>query len=210
MFAVGIGVACREGNCTIPRKNCTAADLGFDKQWAAVPKLPRNDVHRIVGGVDEWASRVAAVWADVGNRREEDVAAAIEALVAERDPDDAIAVFELAGVRDFVGREAEAEPLYRRALELGLVEPQRGQAVIQLASTVRNLGRPDEALALLRDEFAAHPEHPLADAATAFAALALADTGAEREALVAALRALAPHLPAYGRAVTAYADDLLG
>jgi hypothetical protein len=75
---------------------------------------------------------------------------------------------------------------------------------------VRNLGRPEESLALLRDEFANRPEHPLADAASAFAALALADTGAEREALVAVLRALVPHLPAYGRAVTAYADELLG
>jgi tetratricopeptide (TPR) repeat protein len=160
--------------------------------------------------VDDWATRVAAVWTDAGGRPEADVEAAIEALVAERASDDAVAAFELAGVRDYVGREAEAEPLYRRALELGLEEPQRGQAVIQLASTVRNLGRPDEALTLLRDEFAGHPEHPLADAATAFGALALADAGAEREALVAALRALAPHLPAYGRAVSAYADDLLG
>jgi tetratricopeptide (TPR) repeat protein len=160
--------------------------------------------------MDDWVARVAAVWADAGSRPEPEVEAAIESLVAERPADDPLAVFELAGVRDFVGRELEAEPLYRRALELGLDEPQHGQAVIQLASTVRNLGRPDEALALLRDEFADHPEHPLADAATAFAALALADTGAEREALVAALRALAAYLPGYGRAVTAYADDLLG
>jgi tetratricopeptide (TPR) repeat protein len=160
--------------------------------------------------VDEWATRVATVWTDAGSRPEAEVEAAIESLVAERPADDAVAVFELAGVRDFVGREAEAEPLYRRALELGLEEPQRGQAVIQLASTIRNLGRPDESLALLRDEFAGQPEHPLADAATAFAALALADSGAEREALVAVLRALVPHLPAYGRAVTAYADELLG
>ncbi|WP_191283089.1 tetratricopeptide repeat protein [Pseudolysinimonas yzui] len=159
--------------------------------------------------MDDWTTRVAAVWADAGSRPEPEVEAAIESLVAERPADDAIAVFELAGVRDYVGREAEAEPLYRRALELGLDEPQHGQAVIQLASTVRNLGRPDEALALLREEFAGHQEHPLADAATAFAALALADLGTEREALVAVLRALAPHLPAYGRAVTAYADELL-
>lgn len=158
--------------------------------------------------MDDWTTRVAAVWADAGSRHEVEVEAAIESLVAER-PDDAVAIFELAGVRDYVGREADAEPLYRRALELGLDEPQHGQAIIQLASTVRNLGRPDEALALLRDEFAAHPEHPLADAATAFAALALADTGSEREALVAVLRALSPHLPAYGRSITTYADELL-
>lgn len=159
--------------------------------------------------MDDWSARVAAVWASATDLSEAEIEVAIEALVAERQADDAVAVFELAGVRDYCGREAEAEPLYRRALALGLEEPQHGQAVIQLASTVRNLGRPSEALDLLRAEFADAPEHPLADAATAFAALALADTGADREALVAALRALAPHLPAYGRAVSAYADDLL-
>ena len=91
------------------------------------------------------------MWTDAGSRSEPEVEAAIESLVAERPADDALAVFELAGVRDYVGREAEAEPLYRRALELGLDEPQHGQAVIQLASTMRNLGRPDEALVLLRE-----------------------------------------------------------
>lgn len=157
----------------------------------------------------DWMTRVAAVWADAPQHPESHIEAKIEALVAERPVDDALAIFELAGVRDFVGREAEAEPLYVRALDLGLPEPQRGQAVIQLASTLRNLGRPSEALALLRGEFADRPDHPLADAATAFAALALADTGADRDALVAVLHALAPHLPAYSRAVRSYADDLL-
>lgn len=174
----------------------------------AVGRYPRVAAYR--RGMDDWTARVAAVWADAAARPEREVETAIEALVAERAADDPVAVFELAGARDYVGREAEAEPLYRRALGLGLGEPQRGQAVIQLASTVRNLGRPLEALALLRHEFADRPQHPLADAATAFAALALADTGAEREALVATLRALAPHLPAYGRAVAAYSEDLLG
>jgi len=49
----------------------------------------------------------------------------------------------------------------------------------------------------------------LGDAATAFAALALADLGREREALVATLHALTPHLPAYRRALDEYADALL-
>lgn len=159
--------------------------------------------------MDDWRARVAAVWADAATRPEADVVAAIEALVAERGHDDALALFELAGVRDYVGREAEAEPLYRRALAAGLPEAERPYAVIQLASTVRVLGRPDEALTLLRDEFADDPAHPLADAATAFAALALADLGREREALAATLRALTPHLPAYRRALDAYADELL-
>ena len=159
--------------------------------------------------MDDWTTRVAAVWADAGRRSDDEVAAAIEALVAERPDDDALAVFELAGARDYTGRESDAEPLYRRALELGLPEPQRAEAIIQLASTVRNLGRPQEALDLLRDGFADAPGHPLGDAATAFAALALADLGREREALVATLRALTPHLPAYRRALDGYAEALL-
>lgn len=159
--------------------------------------------------MDDWTERVAAVYARASALSEAEVEAAIEALVAERPADDPLALYELAGVRDFVGREAEAEPLYRRALELGLPENDRPFAVIQLASTVRNLGRAQEALDLLRDEFADAPRHPLADAATAFAALALADLGRDREALVATLRALTPHLPAYRRALDAYADDLL-
>lgn len=160
-------------------------------------------------GMDDWRARVAAVWAGAATRSDAEVTAAIEALIAERAVDDAVAVYELAGVRDYAGREAEAEPLYRRALALGLPEHDRPYAVIQLASTVRNLGRPEEALDLLRAEFADAPGHPLADAATAFAALALADLGREREALVATLRALTPHLPAYRRALDEYADALL-
>ncbi len=160
--------------------------------------------------MDEWRERVARVWAGVDDRPDDEVTSAIERLVAERPAEDPVAVFELAGVRDYVGREADAEPLYRRALDLGLAEPDRSRAVIQLASTVRNLGRPAEAIDLLRASFDDHPDHELADAATAFEALALADMGDEREALVAVLRALAPHLRAYRRSVESYADELLG
>lgn len=159
--------------------------------------------------MDDWQDRVAAVYARAGELSEDEVESAIEALVAERPGDDALARFELAGVRDYVGREAEAEPLYREALALGLPDEERTFAVIQLASTVRNLGRPQECLDLLTDEFADAPGHPLGDAATAFAALALADLGREREALAATLHALTPHLPAYRRALDEYADALL-
>ncbi len=159
--------------------------------------------------MDDWSGRVAAVYASAGSLTEQEIESAIEALVAERPADDPLALYELAGVRDYVGREAEAEPLYRRALDGGLPDADRPFAVIQLASTVRNLGRPQECLDLLRDEFAEAPQHPLADAATAFAALALADLGRDREALVATLHALTPHLPAYRRALDAYADALL-
>ena len=157
----------------------------------------------------EWRTRVAAIWADAASLSDDELVAAIDRLAAERDPGDALALAERGGVRDSTGREEEAVPYYRAALAAGLDDTRRGQVVIQYASTVRNLGRPEESLALLSAEFAGHPEHPLADAATAFAALALASSGRTTEALVSVLHALAPHLPRYQRAVNAYADELL-
>ncbi|MEN2741880.1 tetratricopeptide repeat protein [Microbacterium sp. X-17] len=158
--------------------------------------------------MDDWRQRVDAVWATTDELGEDGTVAAIDALVAERPSGDPVALFEAGGARDFAGREAEAEPFYRAALANGLVEPERGQAIVQLASTLRNLGRPGEALALLRDLLEAEPEHPLADAAHAFAALALFDDGLPADALRESLRALVRHLPQYGRAVEAYAAAL--
>jgi tetratricopeptide (TPR) repeat protein len=158
--------------------------------------------------VDDWRRRVDAVWATADDLGEDRTVTAIDALVAEREADDPVALFEAAGARDFAGREAEAEPLYRAALAAGLAEPERGQAIVQLASTLRNLDRADESLALLRDFLLAEPGHPLADAAKAFAALALFDGGLHADALREALDALAPHLPQYRRSVEAYAAAL--
>jgi len=158
---------------------------------------------------DDWQHRVDAVWADAANLSDDDLVASIDALAAERSDHDALALAERGGARDSAGREEEAVPFYRAALAAGLDDARRGQVVIQYASTVRNLGRPEESLELLSAEFAGQPDHPLADAAAAFAALALASAGRPTEGLVAALHALAPHLPRYQRAVNAYADDLL-
>ncbi len=158
---------------------------------------------------DSWQSRVDAVWADAENLSDDDLVSQIDTLAAEREPGDALALLERAGARDSTGREKDAAPLYRSALAAGLDDVRRGQAVIQYASTMRNLGHPEQSLELLSAEFAGHPDHPLADAATAFAALALASSGRTTEALVSVLHALAPHLPRYQRSVNAYADELL-
>ena len=153
------------------------------------------------------ATAVDAVWAQRTTLRGGRVIAAIDALAAERPANDAAPLFETAGARDFAGREAEAEPLYRAALAHGL--PSRPGAGRRPARQHPPQPRPaDEALGLLRDFLAAQPEHPLADAARAFAALALFDDGMRADALREALGALAPHLPRYGRAVTAYAAAL--
>ncbi len=62
-------------------------------------------------------------------------------------------------------------------------------------------------MALLRAERERGSDE-LDGAVAAFLALALADTGREREALSLALAALAPHLPRYGRSLANYAREL--
>ena len=121
------------------------------------------------------------LWASAGERTEDEVLAAAVALADERPADDPAGLFERASAYDYVGREAEAEPLYRQALAAGLAGARRPRAVIQLASTLRNLGRAAEGAELLRAE----PDFPadLADARAAFLALTLLDAGRPDEAV---------------------------
>ena len=158
---------------------------------------------------DDWQARVDAVWADADQLGDEGVISAIDGLAAERQAGDALALFERAGARDSAGLEEEAEPLYREAIAAGLPDDEHGQAVIQLASTIRNLGRAEESLELVRAEFAGRPEHPYADAAAAMEALALASLGRPTEGLAVTIHALVKHMPRYHRSMHAYADALL-
>ncbi|MEI5583004.1 MULTISPECIES: tetratricopeptide repeat protein [unclassified Agromyces] len=156
--------------------------------------------------MDDWQHLIDAVWDAASELGDEGVIEQIDALVAELPPDDPRGPFEAAGARDSAGREDEAEPRYRRALELGLSGRARVEAHIQLASTVRTLGRPGEALQLL--EAVRADAGDLADAVEAFRALALASSGRADAAASVALVALAPHLTQYRRAVEAYAREL--
>ena len=157
--------------------------------------------------MDDWQDRVDAVWDDA-TLTEEQVIERIDVLAGERPEDDAVALFERAGARDSAGLEAEAEVLYRRALEIGLDDQRRTRATIQLSSTIRNLGKVDEALAMLRAEYEREPRGPLHDAAAAFYALALVSSREAERAASIALETLAPHLPRYTRSVTGYAREI--
>jgi tetratricopeptide (TPR) repeat protein len=156
----------------------------------------------------DWESRVAAVWSTASSMSDDAVLDAIDDLVIERGREDAAALFEAGSVRDYLGRESEAEPFYRKALELGLDEPRHAQAIIQLGSSLRTLGRAEEAVTLLRGWIVRHPDHPLADSGRAFLALSLLSAGHDREAALVALRTLAPTLPQYASSVAAYAEEL--
>jgi tetratricopeptide (TPR) repeat protein len=155
----------------------------------------------------DWEERLAALWASLDELDEDEFVARMEQLVAELPEDDAVGLFERAAARDSTGHSDLAVPLYRRALENGLDGERRRRAVIQLASSLRNLGRASESVALLEAERERGSDH-LDDAVSAFLALALVDTGREREAVSVALTALAPHLPRYQRSLTNYARAL--
>ncbi|WP_101254013.1 tetratricopeptide repeat protein [Streptomyces barkulensis] len=154
-----------------------------------------------------WERRLKELWASFDDHGPEDFLRRIEALAADLPPGDAVALYELASAHDALDHEEEAAALYRRALAAGLPGGRRRRAVIQLASTLRNLGRAEESIALLVNERKACSDE-LDDAVAAFLSLALADAGREREAAALALTALVPHLPEYRRSLTHYARAL--
>jgi hypothetical protein len=135
--------------------------------------------------------------------------ARIGELVAELGTEhQAIGEFERGCAFDSTGLPDQAIPRYRSALGIGLTGIRRRRATIQLASSLRNVGHPEESVALLTVEMSA-PSDVLDDAVRAFLALALTDVGREREALSLALDALAPHLPRYQRSLGNYARLLV-
>ena len=157
---------------------------------------------------NEWEERVAEAWVSLDRLGEQEFLELIEAVAAEAPAGSAAAVFERAAAFDSTGHSDLAVPLYREALEEGLTGERRRRAVIQLASSLRNLGQVEESAALLTEELQAGSDH-LDDAVRGFLALALVDTGREREAVSHALIALAPHLPRYQRSLGNYARLLV-
>ncbi|WP_084104492.1 tetratricopeptide repeat protein [Demequina sp. NBRC 110056] len=155
-----------------------------------------------------WDREVAAFW-EVASREEPDaVLDGARALAAQRPAGDAPALFELASAHDYVGDELAAVPLYEQALDAGLSGRRRDEAVIQLASSLRNVGRPADALALLDSVAPGAGDElgeDLAPAGQAFRALVLRDLGRGDEAVTVALTTLAPTLAQYGGAVARYA-----
>jgi hypothetical protein len=159
--------------------------------------------------IDEaWERRVADAWATFDDRTDDENRALIESLAAELPEGSAEASFERACAFDSTGASECAVPLYRDALARGLGPTRRRRAVIQLASSLRNVGEGEEGVRLLEAELESESDE-LDDAVRAFLALALTDDGREREAVSHALTALAPHLPRYQRSLAAYARDLV-
>jgi hypothetical protein len=152
----------------------------------------------------EWEQRLADLWASIDDLSEEAFLKKMELLVAELPADSAVAAFERAGSLDSTGHSDLAVPLYRRALELGLEGQRRRRAVIQMASSLRNLDQASESVALLTAERERESDD-LDDAVSATLALALVDVGREREAVSVAVLALSRHMTRYRRSLANYA-----
>jgi hypothetical protein len=157
---------------------------------------------------NDWERREAALWAAIEDHEPQEFRARVDALAAELLPGSAVAPFERACAFDSTGHPDKAVPLYREALELGLEGERRRRAMIQMASSLRNLGDADQCVELMRAE-RERTSDDLDDAVATVLALGLADLGREREALSIALGALAPHLPRYQRSMGNYARMLL-
>jgi hypothetical protein len=98
-------------------------------------------------------------------------------------------------------------PLYKAALEAGLAGERRRRSIIQMATSLRNLGNAEDAVIMLTAELDAATD-ALDGAVRAFRALALVDSGREPEAVAVALTALADYLPRDQRSAARYARYL--
>ena len=156
----------------------------------------------------DWEQRLTELWKSIDDYEETEFLRRMDTLVSELPPGDAIGLFERAGALDSTGHSDSAVPLYQQALDADLLGERRRRAIIQMASSLRNLGRAIESVQLLEEEKHYTSDH-LDDAVTATLALALVDIGREREAASIAIKALSRHLPRYNRSMANYAQALM-
>lgn len=154
-----------------------------------------------------WEVRLADLWKAVDDFAPEAFVAQVDALVGDLPPGSAIGLFERGAAQDSTGHPELAVPLYRAALDTGLTGLRRRRAVIQMASSLRNLNQPAQAADLLAAELATTTDE-LDGAVRAFLALAPVDLGREREAVATSLLALARYLPRYNQSLARYAMSL--
>ncbi|MEP6863163.1 MAG: tetratricopeptide repeat protein [Deltaproteobacteria bacterium] len=137
--------------------------------------------------------------------------AAARALVAA-EPSNVEAQLEAAYAHDRADREREAITYYDAAYRLGVPASERRGFYVGFGSTLRNLGRADESVAVLAQAIADEPDYAPFHA---FLALSLFSSGHPREALAAmlgvALEAAKPGaFDRYERALGEYHRELLG
>jgi len=156
-----------------------------------------------------WEKELKMIWDQLGEIPNDDFIDKIKIHTDQISTQpNAIADFERACAYDSTGFEKNAEPLYRSALQLGLTGLRRRRARIQLASTLRNNGKFEESIQILREEKENYSDE-LNDAVNAFLALSLSSINKDKEALSLVLGSLSAHLPRYNKSVYNYSKELI-
>jgi tetratricopeptide (TPR) repeat protein len=109
----------------------------------------------------------------------------------KRHPRDPRVLYEVGGAYDTAGEEATALGFYERAMSEGLLGDVRRRCYLQYGSTLRNLGRLDESMALFAQ---ARREFPDSVALGAFESLTLHAAGQVNRALASLLALLADNV----------------
>lgn len=106
---------------------------------------------------DELRAELDGIFA---SRDRADMAPTIEAFtrILKQHPNDPAVLYEVGGAYDTDGQEAAAAEYYRKAMDAGLAGKWLRQCYLQYGSTLRNLGRLDESLALFDDGIRQFPE----------------------------------------------------
>jgi tetratricopeptide (TPR) repeat protein len=116
---------------------------------------------------------------------------------------------ERAFAHDAAGREAEAIPEYRAAIEAGLEDDDLLGALLGLGSSLRNVGELDESERVLRQAVTRFPEHAALRVFLSFTRWSSGhQADAVRELLEALFRADALGMARYQRAIRGYAAEL--
>ena len=155
--------------------------------------------------MESWDQRIEEFWNSARGKTPKQLRTELAGLVQGRDPQDPRVLFEIASLHDYLGEEEQAVGPYRAALDAGLDAPQHDEALLQLASTLRNLGQCTQSIELLRQ---IPSGSPIFTDAQAFLALALHDADQPTEALQLALSAIVRHASLYSRAINGYAAEL--
>ena len=153
----------------------------------------------------EWEARVAEFWKSADDGKATEMLTKMKSLVSELEPNDPDGLFEWASVHDFLGLEVDAVPIYEQALKSGLTRLKNQKAVIQLASSLRNIGKANEAVVLLETHSF---DDEMSVASKAFLALAYLDSGNPEKALGLALDEFYPAEAIYRRSIKSYAQEL--
>lgn len=118
------------------------------------------------------------------------IAAFLEVLADH--PEDPAVLYEVGGSYDTAGQEKIALGYYTRAMAAGLEGPRLRQCYLQYGSTLRNLGRFEESLAVFDEGVARFPE---SESLGLFRALTLHAAGKPSAALGTVLTVIADRFP---------------